>query len=59
MESALAKEDLTKLKLYSYKRSADILVDDLKVLLVPKSVPEPAFFVSLLLLALLAKRARR
>ena len=59
MESALAKEDLTKLKLYSYKRSADILVDDLKVLLVPKSIPEPAFLGFLLILALLAKRTRQ
>ena len=59
MESAFAKEDLTKLKLYSYKRSADILVDDLKVLLVPKSVPEPAFLGSLILLALMIKRTRQ
>lgn len=59
MESALEKEDLTKLKLYSYKRSADILVDDLKVFLAPKSVPEPAFLGLLFLLALLAKRARK
>lgn len=59
MESAFAKEDLTKLKLYSYKRSADILADDLKVLLIPKSVPEPAFLGFLILLALLIKRTRQ
>ena len=59
MESALAKEDLTKLKLYSYKRSADILVDDLKVFLAPKAVPEPAFFGLLLLIAAFAIRAKR
>ena len=59
MESALAKEDLTKLKLYSYKRSADILVDDLKVFLAPKAVPEPAFFGLLLLAAAFAMRAKR
>lgn len=59
MESALAKEDLTKLKLYSYKRSADILVDDLKVLLVPQTVPEPAFLGLLLLAAFLVRKAGR
>ena len=56
MESALAKEDLTKLKLYSYKRSADILVDDLKVFLAPKAVPEPSFLLFALLLAAFARR---
>jgi len=58
-QSAFDKEDLTKLKLYSYKRSADILVDDLKVLLLPKAVPEPAFLGLLLLAAAVVRRARR
>ncbi|MBR5902359.1 hypothetical protein IKZ40_08460 [bacterium] len=54
---ALEREDLTKLKLYSYKKSADILVDDLKVLLLPKAVPEPSFLLlSLLLLPLLRRK---
>ena len=56
---ALERENLTKLKLYSYKKSADILVDDLKVLLLPKAVPEPAFLGLLLLVAAFARRARR
>ncbi|MBR5623505.1 hypothetical protein IKW72_00660 [bacterium] len=55
---ALERENLTKLKLYSYKKSADILVDDLKVLLVPQTVPEPAFlFLALLLLPLARRRS--
>lgn len=56
---ALERENLTKLKLYSYKKQADILVDDLKVLLVPKAVPEPAFLGLLLLAAFLARRSGR
>lgn len=56
---ALERENLTKLKLYSYKKSADILVDDLKVLLLPKAVPEPAFLGLLVLIAVLTRRTRR
>ncbi|MBQ7554874.1 hypothetical protein IJS98_00255 [bacterium] len=56
---SLEREDLTKLKLYSYKKSADILVDDLRVLLLPKAVPEPAFLGLLLLVAAFARRAKR
>lgn len=59
-DEVLQREDLTKLKLYSYKKQAGILLDDLKVYLVPKSaIPEPAFFGLLLLAAAFAIRAKR
>ena len=58
-DEVLQREDLSKLKLYSYKKQAGILLDDLKVYLVPKSaIPEPAFFGLLAIVAALALRKR-
>jgi hypothetical protein len=59
-DEVLQREDLSKLKLYSYKKQAGILVDDMKIYLAPKSaIPERAFFGLLLLIAAFALRAKR
>lgn len=58
-EEQLDREDLTKLKLWSYCDDADILIDNVNILLVPKGLPEPALFGILALLALAFVRKQR
>ena len=58
-EDQLDREDLTKLKLWSYCDEADILIDNVNILLVPKGLPEPAFFGILALIALAFARKQR
>ena len=56
-EEQLNREDLTKLKLWSYCDNADICLDNVNILLVPKGVPEPALlFAGALLLVFLYRR---
>ena len=52
----LNNEALSKLKFWSYKYNADILIDDLQVSLIPVGVPEPAFFGLALLTLLFLRR---
>ncbi|MBO7542406.1 hypothetical protein J6T93_00640 [bacterium] len=58
-EDQLNREDLTKLKLWSYSDNANICIDNVNILLVPKGLPEPAFLGILALLALAFMRKRR
>ncbi|MBQ7556358.1 hypothetical protein IJS98_07940, partial [bacterium] len=58
-EDQLDREDLTKLKLWSYCGEANICLDNVNILLVPKGLPEPAFLGILALLALAFARKQR
>ena len=58
-EDQLDREDLTKLKLWSYCDEANICLDNVNILLVPKGLPEPAFLGILALLALAFARKQR
>ncbi|MBR4465062.1 hypothetical protein IKS38_00615 [bacterium] len=58
-EDQLDREDLTKLKLWSYSDNANICIDNVNILLVPKGLPEPAIFGILALLALAFARKQR
>lgn len=58
-EDQLNREDLTKLKLWSYCDNANICIDNVNILLVPKGLPEPAFLGILALLALAFVRKQR
>jgi hypothetical protein len=58
-EDQLNREDLTKLKLWSYSDNANICIDNVNILLVPKGLPEPAFLGILALIALAFARKQR
>ena len=58
-QDQLDREDLTKLKLWSYCDEANICLDNVNILLVPKGLPEPAFLGILALLALAFARKQR
>ena len=58
-EDQLDREDLVKLKLFSYCDDANICLDNVNIILVPKGLPEPAFFGILALLALAFARKQR
>jgi hypothetical protein len=58
-EDQLDREDLVKLKLWSYCDDANICLDNVNILLVPKGLPEPAFLGILALLALAFARKQR
>lgn len=58
-QDQLDREDLTKLKLWSYSDNANICIDNVNILLVPKGLPEPAFLGILALLALAFVRKQR
>ena len=58
-EDELDREDLGKLKLFSYCDDANVCIDNVNILLVPKGLPEPAFLGILALLALAFARKQR
>ena len=58
-EAVFNNEAINRLKFWSYCDDAEICIDNVRILLVPKGLPEPAFFGILALLALAFARKQR
>lgn len=57
--AVLDNEGINRLKLWSYCDDANICMDNVKIMLVPKGLPEPALFGILALMALAFARKQR
>ncbi|MBO7435848.1 hypothetical protein J6U76_07665, partial [bacterium] len=58
-EAVFNNEAINRLKLWSYCDDAEICIDNVRILLVPKGLPEPALFGILALVALAFARKQR
>ena len=58
-EAVFNNEAINRLKFWSYCDDAEICIDNVRILLVPKGLPEPALFGILALLALAFARKQR